>query len=53
MMKQENMYFTSKFTNRKKDPNGFEVKRIETEDKRTTHWIEEVNSLRIRDNLVQ
>ena len=34
--------FQFKVYQQKKDPNGFEVKRIETKDKRTTHWVEEV-----------
>lgn len=34
--------FFFKVYQQKKDPNGFEVKRIETKDKRTTHWVEEV-----------
>ena len=34
--------FQFKVYQQKKDPNGFIVKRIETKDKRTTHWVEEV-----------
>ena len=34
--------FSFKVYQQKKDPNGFEVLRIETKDKRTTHWVKEV-----------
>lgn len=34
--------FEFKVYQQKKDPLGFTVKRIETKDKRTTHWVEEV-----------